>query len=78
MARTNPTRSSTTPPQLTPLTQRGEKGEDPKGIALEQRKEGKRSNYREEIPEGVRKKIRKELDKEDRGMLNIRKKAQES
>ena len=54
-----------------------EKGEDPKGIAREQRKEGKRSNYHEEILEGIRKKIRKEIYKEDRGILNLRKKAQE-
>ena len=54
-----------------------EKGEDPKGIAREQRKEGKHTNYREEILEGVRKKIEKEIDKEDRGILNLRKKAQE-
>jgi hypothetical protein len=42
-------------PQLIPLTQRGDKGKDPKGIALEQRKEGKRSNYHKEIPQGNKK-----------------------
>ena len=54
-AQTNHTGSSMTPPQLIPLTQRGDKGKDPKGIALEQRKEGKRSNYCKEILQGNKK-----------------------
>ena len=61
-AQTNSTRSSSTPSQLTTLTQR---------------KEGKRSIYCKEFLEGVRKKIRKEIYKEDIGILNLRKKAQE-
>ena len=40
-----------------------------------QRKEEKRGNYHEEILEGIRMRLREEINMEDRGILKLRKKA---
>ena len=42
-----------------------------------QSKEEKRGNYHKEILEGIHKRLREEINMEDRGILKLRKKAQE-
>ena len=68
---------ATAPIQLPPHTPREGGGGGPKDTAREKGKEDSSSNYPGGILERLRKKLREEIHKEDRGIIKLRKKIQE-
>ena len=67
---------ATAPIQLPPHTPREGGGGGPKDTAREKGKEDSSSNYPGGILERLRKKLREEIHKEDRGIIKLRKKIQ--